>query len=313
MGKLESAATPEEAIATRRDTWPALLMVSPAVILLAVFVLAPFIYAGWLSLHRLNLNSPLPARWFGLEQYRRILLDPQFRGDFYRGLINNFTFAVIVVPLQTGLALALAMLLNRPLRGMTVFRTFFFMPVVFPMALVAVIWKLIYSRDEIGLLNAVLHNVTFGAVGPIDWLGSTRTAMLSIIIMSIWQGVGFQMIIILAGLQGIPTTLYEAARIDKANRWNQFRHVTVPGLRNTLIFVSLVTTIFAFRLFDQVYILTNGGPQNATTTVMYQAVTSAFSTGNVGRGAAVTIVFVLIVVVITVIQRLVLREDREIA
>ena len=201
---------------------------------------------------------------------------------------------------------------------MATFRTFFFMPVVFPMALVAVIWKLIYSRDQIGLLNSVLDKITFGTVGPVDWLGDSKYALGAIILMSIWQGVGFQMIIILAGLQAISPTLYEAASIDKAGRWQQFLNVTVPGLRNTLIFVSMVTTIFAFRLFDQVYIMTQGGPDNSTTTVMFQAVSSAFgvgtvASGNVGKGAAITIVFVMIVVAITLIQRRVLREDREIS
>lgn len=300
-------------IATRRDTKAALMFVTPAVLGLILFVLIPFIVAGWLSLHRVNLNSPLPAKWFGFEQYQRILFDADTRGDFYRALLNNFTFAAIVVPLQTGLALALAMLLNRPLRGMAVFRTFFFMPVVFPMALVAVMWRLIYARDDIGLFNSALDAVSFGQLGPVDWLGDPKYALGSIIFMSIWQGVGFQMIIILAGLQGIPGSLYEAASIDKAGRWAQFRHVTVPGLRNTLVFVSLVTTIFAFRLFDQVYILTKGGPDNTTTTVMYQAVNSAFDTGNVGKGAAITMVFVVIVVAITVIQRMVLKEEREIS
>lgn len=296
-----------------RETRAALLMVAPALLGLAIFVLIPFLMAGWLSLHNIRLNSGQPAKWFGLEQYRRILLDSTFRGDFYRALINNFTFAAIVVPLQTGLALGLALMLNRPLRGMAVFRTFFFLPVVFPMALVAVIWKLIYSRDDIGLLNAAIHAVSFGQVGPIDWLGSTTTALLAIVIMSIWQGVGFQMVILLAGLQGIPQSLYEAASIDKANRWNQFRHVTVPGMRNTLIFVSLVTMIFSFRLFDQVYIMTQGGPDNATTTVMYQAVTTAFDENNVGRGAAISVVFFIIVLLITVIQRAILKEEREIS
>ena len=261
----------------RRDTVPALLMITPAMLGLLLGVVLPFLAAGWLSLNNIRLNSPRPAVWFGLEQYARVLTDP----EFYRGLGNNFLFAVIVVPLQTALALALAMMLNQPLRGMKVFRTFFFMPVVFPMALVSVIWKLMYSRDDLGLLNALLHWISFGAIAPIDWLGSSSTAMLSIIIMSIWQGVGFQMIILLAGLQGIPTSLYEAARIDKASWWQQVLNVTIPGLRNTLIFVVMVTTIFSFRLFDQIYILTQGGPNSATTTVMYQAVTSAFTENNV--------------------------------
>ncbi|GAA2156800.1 carbohydrate ABC transporter membrane protein 1 (CUT1 family) [Humibacillus xanthopallidus] len=293
----------------RRDTRSALVMIAPAIIGLVAFVIVPFIAAGYLSLFNVRANSSRPPVWFGLEQYHRILTDP----TFYRGLLNNFIFAAVVVPVQTLLALGLALLLNQSLRFMSVFRTFFFMPVVFPMALVAVIWKLIFSRDDLGMLNAFLHAISFGHIPPIDWLGSTTTALLSIIILSIWQGVGFQMIIILAGLQGISKSLYEAAQIDTANRWQQFLNITVPGLRNTLIFVVMVTTIFAFRLFDQVYILTQGGPQNATTTVMYQAVTSAFTENNVGRGAAITVVFFVIVLTITVVQRRLLREDREVA
>jgi multiple sugar transport system permease protein len=297
----------------RRDTPAAVLMIAPALVGLVLFVVIPFGVAIWLSLHNVHLNTGQPAKWFGLEQYRRILVDPDFRGDFYRALVNNGVFAAVVVPVQTCLALALALLLNRPLRGMTVFRTCFFMPVVFPIALVAVVWRLIYDRSELGMLNAFLHAISFGQLGPYDWLGNGSIALLSIIVLSIWQGVGFQMIIILAGLQSIPTSLYEAAAIDKAGKWRQFLHVTLPGLRNTLIFVVLVTTIFAFRLFDQIYILTKGGPNNATTTVMYQAVTTAFDENNVGRGAAITVVFFLIVLTIALTQRLLLREEREIS
>jgi multiple sugar transport system permease protein len=287
-------------------------MVAPAVIGLVLFVVVPFATAIWLSLHNVRLNSGRPADWFGVTQYQRILLDADFRGDFYRALANNGIFALVVVPLQTCLALGLATMLNRPLRGMAVFRTFFFMPVVFPMALVAVVWKLIYSRSDLGMLNAVIDAVSFGTLGPYDWLGSSGTAMVSIIVLSIWQGVGFQMIILLAGLQGISPTLYEAAAIDKAGKWQQFLNVTLPGLRNTLVFVVMVTTIFAFSLFDQVYIMTQGGPNNATTTVMYQAVTTAFTENNVGRGAAITVVFFVIVLLITIVQRILLREEREV-
>lgn len=303
---------PQVAGRLRGDTRAALLMVAPAVIGLLLFVVVPFVTAVWLSLHNVRLNSGRPSEWFGLTQYERILFDADFRGDFYRALVNNGVFAIVVVPLQTALALGLAMMLNRPLRGMAAFRTFFFMPVVFPMALVAVVWNLIYSRSDLGMLNAVIDAVSFGSLGPYDWLGSSGTAMASIIVLSIWQGVGFQMIILLAGLQGIPTSLYEAASIDKAGRWQQFLNVTLPGLRNTLVFVVMVTTIFAFSLFDQVYILTQGGPNNATTTVMYQAVTTAFTENNVGRGAAITVVFFVIVLLITIVQRILLREEREV-
>ncbi|WP_251840086.1 carbohydrate ABC transporter permease [Oceanitalea stevensii] len=299
--------------ARRPETLAGWAMIAPAAIGLLLFVLLPFLLAGWLSTQNVRLDTPQPPSWFGLEHYRRILLDPDFRGEFLTGLRNNLIFAAVVVPVQTSLALALAVLLNRPLRGMPVFRTFFFMPVVFPMALVAVVWKVIYTRGELGLLNSVLDTVSFGLIPSQDWLGSPSTALAAIIIMSIWQGVGLQMVILLAGLQGIPGELYEAAALDKAGPWQRFRHVTLPGLRNTLIFVAMVTTILSFRVFDQVYIMTGGGPQDATTTVMYQAVTTAFTANNVGRASAITVLFFLIVLTITLIQRRVLREEREIA
>lgn len=294
-------------------SWYGWTMIAPAGIGLLIFVVVPFIIAAWLSLHNVRLDSPNPPSWFGLEQYRRILVDPVMRGEFYLGLKNNLVFAVIVVPLQTALALALALLLNRPLKAMAFFRTFFFMPVVFPMALVAVVWKVIYSRGELGMLNSFLDFVSFGALGPYDWLGNPKTALLAIIIMSIWQGAGLQMVIILAGLQSISNDLYEAAILDRAGRWQQFLHVTFPGLRNTLIFVVMVTTILSFRLFDQVYIMTQGGPQGSTSTIMYQAVTSAFDANNVGRASAITVLFFIIVLSIALVQRRVLREDREIS
>jgi multiple sugar transport system permease protein len=181
------------------------------------------------------------------------------------------------------------------------------------MALVAVIWKLIYSPDQLGLLNSVLNTVTFGHVGPHDWLGDPATALAAIIVMSIWQGVGLQMIIVLAGLQGISPDLYEAAAIDSASTWQRFRHVTLPGLRNSLVFVVMVTTILSFQLFDQIYILTQGGPGDATSTIMYQAVTSAFTEGDVGQGAALTVVFFAVVLTLTLVQRRLLREERTVA
>jgi multiple sugar transport system permease protein len=287
-------------------------MVTPAFLGLLAFIAIPFLLAIFLSTQNLQFGSGLAPTWMGLEQYRRILLDPLFRADFYRALINNATFAVVVVPAQTGLALAIALLLNRRLRGMPMFRTLFFMPVVFPMALVSVIWKLIYAPDDVGMLNTVLKVVSFGHIQPHDFLGDPKTALAAIIVTSIWSGVGFQMVIILAGLQSISATLYEAASIDKASKWQQFLNVTVPGLRNTLVFVVMVTTILSLRLFDQVYIMTRGGPLNATTTVMYQAVTSAFDQGNIGRAAAITVVFFVLVLGVALIQRWFLREEREI-
>lgn len=296
----------------RRDSAAGWTMFAPAGVGLLLFVVVPFVLAAWLSLHNVRLDSPNPPTFFGLEQYRRVLVDPDFRGAFYRALLNNLTFTVLVVPLQTGLALGLALLLNRALRGMAFFRTFFFMPVVFPMALVAVVWKVIYSRDDLGMLNAFLDAVTFGHFSPQDWLGDPRTALLAIVVMSIWQGAGLQMVIILAGLQGVDRSLYEAASLDRANAFRQFQHVTLPGLRNTLVFVVMTTTILAFRVFDQIYIMTQGGPQESTTTVMYQAVTTAFGANNVGRASAITVLFFVLVLLVTVVQRRLLREEREV-
>jgi multiple sugar transport system permease protein len=286
----------------------ALWMMAPALTGLGLFVALPFILAVLLSLTNLRLGSPLPLQFLGLEQYRRIWLDPSFR----QALFNNGLFALGVVPLQTILALGLALLLNRPLRGMALFRTVFFMPVVFPMALVAVIWTIIYAPGATGMMNASLNWITVGLWEPRDFLRDPMLALPALIVLSIWQGAGFQMVILLAGLQAVPTVLYEAAAIDGSNQWQQFRYVTLPQLRNPLIFVVLVTSILSFRLFDQVQIMTQGGPNDATTTVMYEAVTAAFNEQKMAKGAAMTVVFFLIVLTLTIVQRRLVSEERSI-
>ncbi len=290
------------------DTRIALGMAAPALTGLFLFVLLPFALAVVLSFTNLRLGSPLPTQFLGLEQYRRIWLDPSFR----HALLNNSLFAIVVVPVQTALALGLALLLNRPLRGMALFRTLFFMPVVFPMALVAVIWTIIFAPGANGMMNAFLAFISFGGWTAKDFLNDPVWALPSIMLLSMWQGVGFQMVIILAGLQAIPTSLYEAAAIDGSDRWNQFRYITLPQLRNTLIFVMLVTTILCFRLFDQVQIMTQGGPNDATTTVMYEAVKASFEQQKMAKGAAMTVVFFLVVLVITILQRVLVKEEKAI-
>ncbi|WP_407358087.1 sugar ABC transporter permease [Microbacterium sp. LTA6] len=287
------------------------LMAAPGMILLTAFLAIPFIGAVVMSFFRIQLGNPRPPRFVGLEQYARLLFDPDISSTFLRSLANNFAFAVVVVPLQTALALGLAILINRKLRGMTVFRTLFFMPLVFPLALVAVIWRLIFARDENGLLNGFLDAISGGAIGPHDWLGDPATALGAIIVMSIWQSVSFQMIILLGALQSVPPELYEAASIDRAGRWSQFIHVTVPGVRNTLIFVTLLTTIFAFRLFDQVYLLDKSASINieATQTVMFQVITTGYDQNNIGQGSAMAVVFLVIVALIALIQRRLIRQE----
>jgi len=290
------------------DTRIAISMVAPALTGLFLFVVLPFALALVFSFTNLRLGSPLPIQFWGFEQYRRIWLDPSFR----QALLNNALFALIVVPIQTTLALGLALLLNRPLKGMAVFRTLFFMPVVFPMALVSVIWTIIYAPGSDGMMNAFLKFMTLGFWQPRDFLHDPALALPALMLLSIWQGVGFQMVIVLAGLQSIPTSLYEAARVDGSDRWNQFRYITLPQLRNTLIFVVLVTTILSFRLFDSVRIMTRGGPGNATTTVMNEAIKAAFDQQKMAKGSAITVTFFLIVLVITLLQRLLVQEERTI-
>ena len=299
-------STPSPATTIERPA-AAWAFAAPAALGLAAFVALPFVLSVALALTNLRLGSPLPLEFVGLEQYRRLFADPAFQ----RALLNNALFAAVVVPLQTMLALALALLLNQPLRARALFRTLFFLPVVFPLSLVSVVWVLIYAPGPDGMFNALLEVLTLGAWTPRDFLHDPHWALPAIMLTSIWQGTGFQMVILLAGLQGIPATLYEAAAIDGAGPWARFRHVTLPGLRNTLIFVALVTTILAFRLFDQVQIMTHGGPRNATTTLMFEAVQAAFARQQVARGAAITVVLFLVVLGLTLLQRRIGRERRE--
>lgn len=289
----------------RQDTKIAWFFCLPALLGLTFFVLIPFILAVFLSFTNLRLGSPLPLEFTGLRQYSRIFTDTAF----LHALKNNTVFALIVVPLQTCLALILALLINLPLRGMAIFRTLFFMPVIFPLSLVAVVWILIFAPGPQGTLNSLLDLVTLGYWEPRDFLHDSNLALPAITITSIWQGVGFQMVILLAALQSIPTELYEAAKVDGADRKQEFFHITLPQLKNALIFVILVTTILAFRLFDQVQIMTRGGPNHATTTVMYEAVNAAFGSQQVARGAAMTVVFFTIVLALTLLQRYVARQE----
>lgn len=280
---------------------------APAVILLLIFLVTPFIMSLIFSFTNQRLVSPLPTRIVGLQNYIRLFAD----GGFWQALRNNFLFAVVVVPLQSTLALFLAILVNKRISHIKIFRSIYFMPVVIPMVVVCVIWYFLLMYPE-GLLNTIVQGVTFNHIGPLDWLGNRSSALPTIILISIWQGVGFQMIIYLAGLQEISAELYEAARIDGANLWQQFRYVTMPGLRNTHIFVLVTTTILAFKLFTQVEVLTQGGPLGATNTLVRYIYVAGYRELKVGYASAASVVFVLIVLLISIIQRRIFVEEREV-
>lgn len=293
-------------MALSRQRAVGLLLCAPALAGLLLFVAVPFGLALVLAFTNLRLGSPLPTEFVGLRQFQRIFTDPTFN----RALLNNTLFALLVVPLQTALALGLALLLHQPLRGRALFRTLLFLPVVFPLSLVAVVWVLIYAPGPDGMLNSFLSLLSLGAWTARDFLHDPHWALAAVMLTSIWQGTGFQMVILLAGLQAIPEQLYEAARMDGAGALARFRHVTLPQLRNPLLFVVLVTTILAFRLFDQVQIMTQGGPLNATTTVMFEAVQAAFTRQQVAAGSAMTVVLFALVLLITLLQRRLARHHR---
>jgi multiple sugar transport system permease protein len=226
---------------------------------------------------------------------------------FMKALRNTTFFVLIVAPLQSALALCLALLINRPLRGINLFRTIYFMPVVISMVVVSMLWRFIYDGEN-GLLNAILNSLSFGNIQTVDWLGNTTTALPAIMAMSIWQSVGFHMVIWLSGLQTVPATLYEAARVEGASRWQTFRYVTWPGLRNTAILVMLVITMQAFTLFPQVAIMTSGGPLDSTQSLVFQMVERGYGKQDISGGSAISVFLFLFVLCISLIQRWLTRE-----
>ncbi|RME63118.1 MAG: sugar ABC transporter permease, partial [Alphaproteobacteria bacterium] len=178
------------------------------------------------------------------------------------------------------------------------------------MVVVSVVWAFLYDT-ELGLINRFLSAASFGAIGPIDWLGNASTAMPAIVLMSAWQGAGFQMLIFLAGLQNIPEELYEAARVDGANAFQRFRHITLPGLRNTMVFVVIATTVAAFGLFAQVDVMTQGGPGDATSTVIFHAVRKGVREQDIAYGATISVIYFLVIAVIAISQKRIFeRGDR---
>ncbi len=226
---------------------------------------------------------------------------------FMRAVVNTFFFVIFVAPVQAGIALGLALLINQKLRGINVFRTIYFMPVVVSIVVVSLLWKFIYSPGD-GLLNNILGWLSFGLFEPRDWLGSTSTALPSIIAMSIWQGVGFHMVIWLAGLQTISPTLYEAAEIEGSNKWQTFRYVTWPGLRNTAVLILIVITMQAFALYAQINVMTRGGPLDSTQVFVFQAVVRGYERQDISGGSAISVILFLIVLAISLIQRYLTRE-----
>ena len=289
--------------ASRKEARTAWLMSSPALLLLALFLGIPILLTFVLSFTNTRLVSPNPPRFVGLNNFVRAFAhDP----TFVRSLTNTAFFALIVVPCQSALALALAILVNAKVKGVTAFRTMIFMPVVTSMVVVSILWSFFY--EENGLFNSVLNTLTGGGWTAVAWLNNPGTAMPAVIVLSIWQAVGLHMIIWLSGLQGIDPALYEAADLDGVNGWQRFRYVTWPGLHSTMVFILVTITIAALGLFVQVDVMTSGGPQDATSTLVYHAVRKGYREQDMGYGSAISLIFFLAVLAISLIQRRLTRE-----
>ena len=277
-------------------------MLAPACILISLFLLLPFLMSFPISMTNRRL-IPRPTRFVWFDNYINVLTD----SEFWRALLNVTYFTVMVVPIQCGFALAMALLINQKLPFRNFFRGVLFLPAITSMSVVCVIWGTLFQFPT-GPLNQIVGFVTFGLAAPIDWLGDPRSSMPAIVLLSAWQAYGFQMVVYLAGLQSIPNDLYEAARLDGARTWQRFRNVTWPGLRQTNIFVLIITTIQAFKLFTQVNILTQGGPRDSTMTVVQYMYQEGFVGQKLGMASAVAIILFLIVLIISLIQRFFTRE-----
>jgi ABC-type sugar transport system permease subunit len=248
-----------------------------------------------------NYDLLLGASWAGLENFRELFtVDRVFRA----ALFNTVYFTAVSVPLSVVLGLAIAILVNQALRGVVIFRSIFLLPYVTVTVALSLVWKWLYLPD-IGLINSALGAV--GIVGP-AWLTSQTWAMPALILMSVWKGFGYNMVIFLAGLQGIPDHLYDAAKVDGATAWRRFLNVTLPLLSPTTFFVVVISVISSFQVFDQALIMTNGGPGTATTTLVLYIYQKGFQSFDMGYAAAVALVLFAVIFVFTVVQFLFQRR-----
>ena len=278
---------------------------APFVILFGVFLAIPILVSFVLSFTSFNqrdLVNPIGTSFVGLDNYGRLLSDPKF----WKSLINTFYFVGVGVPLTLAIGLLIASALSR---GITKFRTAFrvgyYLPVITSIVAIAVVWRFLLNPD-IGLINVALGSI--GIQGP-DWLASKTLAMPSIIAMAVWRNLGFAMVVFIAGLQAIPVSLYEAASIDGAGRWSAFRYVTLPMLRPTILFMLVITTIGYLQLFEEPFVMTDGGPLDATLSVTMYMYQQGFEFFKQGYASAIAYVLFVIVAVIAFLQFRFLRSE----
>ncbi len=268
------------------------LFLLPSLIGFLVFIIYPVFYSLGVSFTDWDLINSM--EFVGFKNYQNLLGDPKF----WHSLKNTFLFIVGYLPSVMVIGLLVALLLNNKIRLKPLFRGIYFLPVVTSWVAVSLVWKWLFN-PKFGLINYFLSVV--GVQGP-NWLNDPKTAMLAIIITSVWKDIGFIMVLYLGGLQNISPSLYEAANIDGANNWHQFWKITLPVLKPTTFFVSMISLINSFQVFDQVNIMTEGGPGDATTVLVQNIYNSAFKYSEMGYAAAMSWVLFLIILLVSLVQ-----------
>ena len=286
----------------KRESIMGMAFFGPALVLLTLFLFLPMILTLIFSFTDFFALNPSLTHFVGLDNYFQVLKDDDFRQAF----ANTLKFVIIIVPLQSLGALGLAMLINKVTYCKTYFKVAFFIPVVMSLAVVSALWMQIYSPE--GILNSILAN--FG-ISAQPFINSSEQALPSIAIMSAWQGMGYQMLIFLGGLQQINPALYEAAEMDHASGWQKFKDITLPELKPLCIFVLITITIGAFRMLVQPMVMTGGGPSHSTYTMVYDIYETGTVNWEIGLASTMAIVFAFFVMILTVIQTIVTKDKEE--
>jgi multiple sugar transport system permease protein len=266
-----------------RDDVAAGVFLAPALVILGLFLVFPILYLGYLSFTGGSFTRA-GVHWVGLRNYLRLLLTP----DFWQVIFNTLYFTIGTVIPSTVIPLGLAALLSRNLAFTGILRTIYFIPSIVSLVAAGLGFRWVFQTD--GAMNSLLAN--FG-IDKISWLSDSLWAMPVVILVSIWKQIGFNLVVFLAGLQAIPSARYEAAELDGANGWQQFLYITLPGIQSTLIFTAITTTIFTLKSFEQVYIITGGGPLNSTNLLVYYIYDRAFAQFDFGYAAAAAMVLLL--------------------
>jgi ABC-type sugar transport system permease subunit len=274
------------------------LLIAPALAATVLFLVIPMIVSAYWSLT--SYNGIKPPEFVGLQNYVDVLGSSRFQKAFE----NTIAFVILGMGIGPALGLGSALLLDRSLRLRGLFRAAFFLPTMTSLVVVATIWKFLYS--DAGIINAVIGFVGLPAV---SWLSNPTTALPAVVVTSIWQGFGFETVVFLAALQSIPRTFYEAASIDGAGRWAKFRWVTLPALRPTILFVYVIGIIGSFQTYDQIFVMTNGGPIQATRTIVFDLV-DRFNRLDLGGASAVAYILVVFLAILSYLQ-LRIGEERD--